>query len=120
MSALADLLPWIVSLWLLLAGVYGMITSKHLVHLVICLSVVQSSTYVLLLAAGYRSGGIAPIFTQGHVGQMAVDPVVQALTLTDIVVGATVTALLLAMAIQVWNRRDTLDPGKLRAMHDKV
>jgi multicomponent Na+:H+ antiporter subunit C len=113
-------LPWLVSAWLLLAGVYGMITSRHLVHLIVCLSVVQSSTYVLLLSVGYRTGGIAPVFNGGRAGKLAVDPVVQALTLTDIVVGATVTALLLALAIQVWKRRDTLDPGRLRAMHEKA
>lgn len=111
-------LPWVVSCWLLLIGLYGIVTSRHLVHLIVCLSVVQSSTYVFLLSAGYRTGAIAPIFTDGRIGRLAVDPVVQALTLTDIVVGATITALLLAMAIQVWKRCDTLDPGKLRALHD--
>jgi multicomponent Na+:H+ antiporter subunit C len=110
-------LPWIVAGWLLLIGLYGIITSRHLVHLIVCLSVVQSSTYVLLLSVGYRTGGIAPIFNDGRIGRLAVDPVVQALTLTDVVVGATVTALLLAMAIQVWKRCDTLDPGELRALH---
>lgn len=111
-------IPWLVSLWLLLIGIYGIITSRHLIHMIMCLSVIQSSTYVLLLSVGYRTGGIAPIFTGHRIGLRAVDPVVQALALTDIVVGATVTALLLAMAIQVWKRRDTLDPGRLRALHD--
>ena len=34
----------------------GVVTSRHLVHLVVCLSVTQSATYVLLLAIGYREG----------------------------------------------------------------
>ncbi|MFD0534225.1 hypothetical protein ACFQY7_11070 [Actinomadura luteofluorescens] len=38
------------------------------------------------------------------------------MTLTDIVVGATVTALLLALAVQVAKRRATLDPGALRTL----
>jgi multicomponent Na+:H+ antiporter subunit C len=42
-----------------------------------------------------------------------VDPVVQALTLTDIVVGATVTALLLAIAVQIAKRHGTVDPDEL-------
>lgn len=111
-------IPWIVALWLLLIGLYGIITSQHLVHMIVCLSVIQSSTYVFLLSVGYRTNAIAPIFTGHRIGLRAVDPIVQALALTDIVVGATVTALLLAMAIQVWKRRETLDPGKLRALHD--
>ena len=113
-----SLLPWLVAAWLMLVGLYGIVTSRHLVHLVICLSVAQSSTYVLLLSAGYRTGAVAPIFTSGRIGARAVDPVVQALALTDIVVGATVSALLLAISIQVWKRRGTMDPARLRTMHD--
>jgi multicomponent Na+:H+ antiporter subunit C len=114
---MTGMVPWIVCLWLLLIGLYGIVTSGNLIHLIVCFSVIQSSTYVLLLSVGYRTGGMAPIFNDGRIGRLAVDPVVQALSLTDIVVGATVTALLLAMAIQVWKRRDTLDPGELRALH---
>jgi multicomponent Na+:H+ antiporter subunit C len=39
-----------------------------------------------------------------------------ALTLTDIVVGATVTALLLALTIQIHRRKGTIDPTDLRPM----
>jgi multicomponent Na+:H+ antiporter subunit C len=42
--------------------------------------------------------------------------VVQALVLTDIVVGATVSALLLAMCVQVHKRKATLDPERMRPM----
>jgi multicomponent Na+:H+ antiporter subunit C len=45
-----------------------------------------------------------------------VDPVVQAMTLTDVVVSATVTALLLSLAIQVAKRHGTSDPDELRAL----
>ena len=56
-------LPWAVAAWLLGVGLYGIVTSRHFVHLIGCLSVVQASTYVLLLAAGFRWHAIAPIFT---------------------------------------------------------
>ncbi|HTH96307.1 MAG TPA: hypothetical protein VL574_02760 [Stellaceae bacterium] len=36
--------------------------------------------------------------------------------LTDIVIGATVTALLLALALQLHKRRGTLNPEKLRPL----
>lgn len=42
-----------------------------------------------------------------------VDPVVQALALTDVVVGATVIALLLALVVQVAKRHGTFDPDEL-------
>jgi multicomponent Na+:H+ antiporter subunit C len=109
---------YIVAGWLFLVGLYGIITSRNLVHLVVCLAVAQSSTYVLLISIGYRAGASAPVFAVVPPGTPAVDPVVQALTLTDIVVGATVTALLLSFAVQVHKHRGTLNPDALRAMND--
>jgi len=109
-------LPYGVAIWIFLVGLYGLITSRNFVHLIICLSVVQSSTYVLLAAIGYRTGSAAPIFADIPQGTPAVDPVVQALMLTDIVVEVTVVALLLALAVQTHKRHGTVDPDKLRAL----
>jgi multicomponent Na+:H+ antiporter subunit C len=111
-----SVLPYLVAVWLLLVGVYGVITSHHLVHMVISLGVAQASTYVLLLAVGYREGGRAPIFSDLPAGTPVVDPVVQALTLTDIVVEATVTAVLLALALQAHRRFGTADPNRIGAL----
>jgi multicomponent Na+:H+ antiporter subunit C len=108
--------PYIVAGWLLVVGLWGVVTSRHLVHLVICLAVMQSSTYVLLLAVGYRHGAKAPIFADIPSGTQVVDPVVQALTLTDVVVEATVSALLLALAVQAQKRFGTVDPDELGAL----
>ncbi|HEX3970112.1 MAG TPA: cation:proton antiporter subunit C [Stellaceae bacterium] len=109
-----SILPWLVAAWLFCIGIYGIVTSRNFIHLIGCLSVCQSSTYVLLLGIGYQWGAMAPVFYDHPPGTPAVDPVVQALVLTDIVVGATVTALLLAMALQVSRKQETLDPQELR------
>jgi multicomponent Na+:H+ antiporter subunit C len=109
-------LPYAVAVWLLVVGLYGIVSSRNLVHLILCLGVVQASTYVLLLAIGYRTGGAAPIFADISVGTATVDPVVQALTLTDVVVEATVSALLLALALQAEKRFGTVDPDDIRAL----
>jgi multicomponent Na+:H+ antiporter subunit C len=111
-----SVLPYLVAVWLLLVGVYGVIASHHLVHMVISLGVAQASTYVLLLAVGYREGGRAPIFSDLPAGTPVVDPVVQALTLTDVVVEATVTAVLLALALQAHKRFGTADPNRIGAL----
>jgi multicomponent Na+:H+ antiporter subunit C len=105
--------PYLVAVWLFAVGLYGVVTSRNLVHLIICLTVVQSSTYVLLLTIGYRVGAAAPIFVDIPPGTRAVDPVVQALMLTDVVVEVTVTALLLALAVQAHERTGKLDPNQL-------
>ncbi|WP_328539108.1 sodium:proton antiporter [Streptomyces sp. NBC_00344] len=109
-----SVLPYLVAGWIFIVGVYGLATSRNLVHAVGCLAVCQSSTYVLLLSVGYRDGGTAPVFSDLRPGtRPLVDPVVQALALTDVVVGATLTALLLALVIQVDKRHGTVDPDEL-------
>jgi multicomponent Na+:H+ antiporter subunit C len=110
------LLPFALAMWLFFVGLYGIVTSRNLVHIVVCLSVVQSSTYVLLLEVGYRAGATAPIFKDVPPGTRAVDPVVQALVLTDIVIGVTVAALLLALDVQAHKEARSLDPDDLRPM----
>jgi multicomponent Na+:H+ antiporter subunit C len=108
-----ELFPFVVVVWILGVGLYGLVTSRHLMHMIVCLIVVQSSTYVLLLGVGYKTGAVAPYFFDVPVHTPAVDPVVQALALTDVVVEAAVTALLLAFAIQAHKRFGTLDPREL-------
>ncbi|GEL19086.1 sodium:proton antiporter [Pseudonocardia asaccharolytica] len=108
---------YLVAGWLLLVGSLGIVRSRDLVHTVVCLSVAQSGTYVLLIAVGYQRGATAPVFgSTTPPSENVVDPVVQAMTLTDIVVSATVTALLLALVIQIAKRHGTLDPDHLSSL----
>jgi multicomponent Na+:H+ antiporter subunit C len=109
-------LPFFVAAWLFFCGLYGIVRSRHLVHSVICLAILQSSTYVLLLGIGYRVGGAAPIFADISPGRPTVDPVVQALMLTDVVVEAVVVALLLAMVVKTHEKAGTISPDELRTL----
>jgi multicomponent Na+:H+ antiporter subunit C len=109
-------LPYAVAAWLFVVGLYGIVTSRHLVHLAVCLTVVQSSTYLILLSIGYVRHGSAPIYVDIPPVTTAVDPVVQALTLTDVVVESTITALLLALAVQAMKRFGSVDPTALRQL----
>ncbi|MEC3993885.1 sodium:proton antiporter [Actinacidiphila sp. DG2A-62] len=109
--------PYLAAGWVLLVALYGMVTSRNLIHAIGCLAVAQSSTYLLLLSVGYRHDGTAPVFSDVKPGSRPlVDPVVQALALTDVVVGATVTALLLALTVQLRKRHGTVDPQALTGL----
>jgi multicomponent Na+:H+ antiporter subunit C len=111
-------LPFALAAWLFVIGLYGVISSNNLVRTIISLTVVQSATYVLLLGIGYVKAAKAPIFADIPQVSSAVDPVVQVLVLTDIVIGATVTGLLLALAVQAHKRFGSVDPQDLRALQD--
>jgi multicomponent Na+:H+ antiporter subunit C len=114
--SLQGVAPFVLAAWLFFVGLYGIVTSRNFIHVVMCLSVVQSSTYVLILQVGYVVRGTAPIYKDVPVGTRAADPVVQSLVLTDIVVGVVVTALLLALALQAHKRSGTMNPDDLHSV----
>jgi multicomponent Na+:H+ antiporter subunit C len=104
--------------WLIVIGAFGIMRSRNLVQAVVSLAVAQSGTYVLLLSLGYQWGASPPIFNEpaSKPTLKVVDPFVQAMTLTDIVVSATVTSMLLAIAIQIHKRTGTIDPDQLNEL----
>jgi multicomponent Na+:H+ antiporter subunit C len=116
MPHILNSLPYFVAAWLFFCGLYGVVTSRHLVHAVVSLAVLQSSTYILLLGIGYRVGGTAPVFADIPVGRLTVDPIVQALMLTDVVVEAVVVALLLAMVVKAHEKSGSVSPSDLRTL----
>lgn len=116
MPHILNSLPYFVAGWLFFCGLYGVVTSRHLIHAVVSLAVLQSSTYILLLGIGYRVGGAAPVFADIPVGTLTVDPVVQALMLTDVVVEAVVVALLLAMVVKAHEKSGSVSPSDLRTL----
>ena len=109
--------PYLVAGVLFVAGLYGVVTSRNYIHIAVCLTVMQSSTYVALAAVGYVHRGTAPITNGGTQGKPLVDPVVQALTLTDVVVSVILLALLLSLALQAHRYAGSVDPDTLREMH---
>jgi multicomponent Na+:H+ antiporter subunit C len=112
-----SLYAYVVGGVLILLGGLGIARSRNLVHAVVCLFVAQSGTYVLLLAVGYQKDGSAPVFGSTTPPSTKVaDPLVQAMTLTDVVVSATVTALLLALTIQIGKKHGTVDPDELSTL----
>ena len=111
------LYPYLVAGVLFTAGLAGAVTSRSYIHLGVCLGVMQSSTYVLLLAVGYRHGASPPVTSGQPRGTRLADPVVQALTLTDIVVSVVVLALIVSLALQAHRHTGTVDPEKMHPTH---
>jgi multicomponent Na+:H+ antiporter subunit C len=111
-------LPFAIAAWLFVLGLWGVVSSRNLVHSVLCLTVLQSSSYLILIGVGYRSGGQAPIVADIPAVSKLVDPTVQVLVLTDIVIEATVTALLLALVVQGHKRFGSVDPDAFRVLRD--
>ncbi len=90
------------------AGTYLMLKSD-LIRVVIGMVLVSNAACVTLMAAGIGRGA-APIHPlEGPVS----DPLVQAMTLTALVIGFAVTALLLSLAYRVYVSLETVDLDEL-------
>ena len=111
-------LPFAVAAWLFLVGLWGIVSSRNLIRSVLCLTVLQSASYLVLVGVGYRSHAKAPIVADIPAVEKVVDPTVQVLVLTDIVIEATITALLLAFVVQGHKRFGSVDPADLRPLRD--
>ncbi|MCW2726542.1 MAG: NADH-ubiquinone oxidoreductase chain [Frankiales bacterium] len=110
--------PYLVAVFVFLVGAFGIVRSRNLIHAVVCLSVAQAGTYLLLVAVGFQWKAPPPVFGSPPTKPTlkVTDPLVQAMALTDVVVSGTVTALLLAIAVQVAKRQDMSDPNELAAL----
>lgn len=106
--------PFAVVGWIAAVALYGIVASRNLVNMTACLTVLQSATYLLFVCIGYVRGGAPPILYDQPPPTRTVDPLVQALCLTDIVVGAGVTAMLLALVLQIHRRTGTIATRALR------
>jgi multicomponent Na+:H+ antiporter subunit C len=105
---------------LFLIGIYGLVTHRNLIRLILNLGLIESATYLFLIALGYREGGTAPIFYEANIipGEtVAVDPIMQALALTSIVIGVVTLALSLSLVIQIARHYRTLDATRIRDLH---
>lgn len=105
--------PYALAAFVLCVGIWGIVHQRTMIGQVVAFGVAQSSTYVLLLGIGYRFGAAAPILVGTQASRTpTVDPVVQALCLTDIVVSATTTALLLVFVGRIDEDGGSIDPDQ--------
>jgi len=103
---------------LIVIGLYAVLMKKHLVKIVIGLSIMDAGIHLLFVAVGYISGGTAPIFSpeNEHAANKMVDPVPQALVLTAIVIGFAVTALALSLVIRLYKHHHTANIDQLKSL----
>lgn len=101
---------------LILVGLYGALTNRNIMRMIIAFTIADSGVNLVLIAVGYMPGRKAPILDAAVPAADAaltiIDPLPQALVLTAIVIGVGVTALMLAFAYRLHAARGTLDIAK--------
>ncbi len=119
-SSYYSMLTYIVygsAILVMLIGLYAVLVKKSLLKIVIGLSIIDSGLHLLIVALGYLKNGTAPIFSKGYfelADKPMVDPLLQALVLTAIVIGFGVTAVALSLVIRLWRHHHTLSIDEIK------
>jgi len=106
-------------------GLYGVLTRRNLLRIVMGLSLMEASTYLLLISMAYRRGATAPVLTSPPSGVSAhqlathgdvADPVLQNFCLTAIVIGVASTAVFLTITVRVAQHYRSVDANDIREL----
>ncbi|MDD5558015.1 MAG: sodium:proton antiporter [bacterium] len=107
---------YLLCLVLFLIGVYCILVKRNLIKIIIGLAISEYAVNLFLILAGYRMRGRAPIFSGDQAVANMVDPLPQALVLTAIVIGLGSTALLITLAVRLYEKYGTFDITRIREL----
>jgi multisubunit Na+/H+ antiporter MnhC subunit len=97
---------------LVLTGLWGILRHRNILRIIIGFSLVDTGLHIVMVATGYITGGSAPIIEKllgpGDATPLSVDPIPSALVVTAIVIGFSVTAIMLSFAIRLYQTNKTL------------
>ena len=97
---------------LILIGLWGMLTQKNLIKIIIGFSIIDTGIHLVIVSVGYIEGRTAPILDsavdRARAALEVVDPIPSALVLTAIVIGLAITALMLTYAVSLYTHRQSL------------
>lgn len=100
-------------------GLYMML-SRHVMRLILGLSMLTNGAIFLIFVAGRVGTGLPAVIESGTtvLPAEAANSLPQALALTAIVIGFALTAFAVALAVAVYRRLDTLDTHEMTAAED--
>lgn len=111
-------LPFI-AVALLIGIAFAMILLKrNMIKMIMGLGILEGAVNLFLVSLGSRENGIAPIFTSAPADPAMVMPTVQALTLTNIVIGVATTALMLVFVMLIYKKYGTVNANEMRRLKE--
>ena len=111
-------LPFIAVALLIGIALATILLKKNMIKMVMGLAMLEGAVNLFLVSLGYRENGIAPIFTNAPEGADMVLPTVQALRLTNIVIGVATTALMLVLVMVIYKKYGTVNSDKIRRLKE--
>ncbi len=94
-------------------GLYIIMAKQNLIKKLLGLNIMETAVFAFIVTSGMVDGGTAPIVTAGATGPFA-SPLPHALILTGIVVAVSITALALALIIEIYRQCGTIEADELK------
>ena len=107
---------YLLCLVLFCLGIYCILRKRNIIKIIIGVIITEYAVHLFFILTAYRMNGRAPIFAPGEEIKMMVDPLPHALVLTAIVIGLATTALLVAIAMRIYEKYGTFDITKIREL----
>ncbi|MGM0633295.1 MAG: cation:proton antiporter subunit C [Pseudomonadota bacterium] len=109
---------YVIIVFLMMTGLYTVISCGNLVKKLIGLNVFQTSVFFLYISFGYIEGAAGPILVEGQ--DLYANPLPHVLILTAIVVGVATTAVGLALAIRIKRAFGSIEEDDLHNMDSSL
>ncbi len=95
-------------------GFSTLLLNRNLIKKIIGLNIMDTAVFLFLTSIGYIRGKLAPIVVEGVTSYREyVNPIPAGLVLTGIVVSVSVTAVMLALTIRLYQRYRTLNMDEI-------
>ena len=102
---------WVV-IFLMMAGLYVVVSRGNLVKKIVGINIFQVSVFLLYISIGKVAGGTAPILTEE--AEVYSNPLPHVLILTAIVVGVATTALGLSLVVRIRESYDSIEEDEIQ------
>jgi len=107
---------YILCLILFSLGIYCVLRKRNIIKIIVGIIIAEYAVNLFFILVAYRIDGRAPIFSQKAEITNMVDPLPHALVLTAIVIGLASTALLVGIAMRIYEKYGTFDITKIKEL----
>ena len=107
---------YLLCLLLFCIGIYCVLRKRNIIKIIVGIIISEYAVNLFFILMGYRKEGRSPVFSPDTEILNMVDPLPQALVLTAIVIGLATTALLIGIAIRIYEKYGTFDITKIKEL----
>ena len=107
---------YLLCLTLFSLGIYCILRKRNIIKIIVGVIISEYAVNLFFILVAYRREGRAPIHSPDSEILNMVDALPQAVVLTSIVIGLATTALLVALAMRIYEKYGTFDITKIKEL----